>query len=771
MNIINERNKTKSLLMYMLIFSISLMPILIDKTFSIPRAFFISKNLCELIFGGVSIGIITVYYLYHKKENCILALGLNYVITFILCICKLLTNYFTNDFERNSNHILYMCDSNNIVSTFSVLIIILLYTSRRKFKRIWLMYLITSIFSVLLYFVDMNISFKFILQNSTINIIAITLTNVVISIVALYFLFDEAMKHEDIFLIAFLVVLTMRLSRKLYFIFSLGKEGSDILIANIFQIMISIVPIIAFLIYIIKSGIEMNATKYECEKMENDLKKFEDLANKVNGYIIIFDKNKDIVYINSSFKKFIDENYKDGLKEIKSIITEMGIRKVLNSNLKVVERYGVWQGDVDIIPKNNKSFKASIYKINDNDGYGFLLKDVSELIESRKGYVYTEKIFNILKDGITDIICILDIEGRIKYVSKSYLDTFGGTMEFYKYVPITHNVDEKDFKRVLEDIDIVVKQKVKRVSGCNVYKKNKKIRFNYTMNPVKNNGEVQYVVLLARECNAEEDRLIDEKLRNEMFVNVSHELKTPVNVIFSGIQAMDLYMKTDINNRDGHYKKYTYIIKQNCYRLLRLINNLIDITKIDSGYLTMNMGAYDIVKIVEDITMSVVTYAQTKGIEIIFDTTEEEIFINCDPDKMERIILNLLSNAIKFTETGGNILVRIFIENNKVVISIKDNGIGISSDKLNLIFDRFRQAGENVIKENEGSGIGLALVKSLVELQDGDIRVESFKNKGTEFFVSIPIPEKLLPINEIYLENRQEANIQRINIEFSDIYK
>ncbi len=258
------------------------------------------------------------------------------------------------------------------------------------------------------------------------------------------------------------------------------------------------------------------------------------------------------------------------------------------------------------------------------------------------------------------------------------------------------------------------------------------------------------------------------KLITEFLSNISHELKTPLNVIFTAVQLLGFYEK-DIN-KDINYEKqdkYLKLIKQNCYRLMKLINNLLDTTKLDSGYLKLNLVNYNIVSLIEEITLSVTSYAESKGINIIFDTNVEEKIIAVDSDKIERIILNLLSNAIKFTNLGGNIFVNIKDAGEHVYIHVKDTGVGIPSDKLESIFERFFQIDKTLKKNKEGTGIGLHLVKSFVEMHKGDVTINSELGKGTEFIIKLPsilCNENVESKNVVY-----EANIERINMEFSDI--
>ncbi|MGL5749238.1 MAG: sensor histidine kinase [Paraclostridium sp.] len=259
----------------------------------------------------------------------------------------------------------------------------------------------------------------------------------------------------------------------------------------------------------------------------------------------------------------------------------------------------------------------------------------------------------------------------------------------------------------------------------------------------------------------------EDIMKNEFFSNISHELKTPLNIIYSANQLLDASINKD--NFKDTYIKYSSCMNINCKRMLRLIDNIVDMTKLDIGFKSPNFENYDIVKTVEDMTLSVVSYAKVKGIELIFDTQIEELNIKCDIDMLERIILNLLSNSIKFSEQGGYILVEVFNNKDWVCIKIKDDGIGIPFDIQPKIFDRFVQGDKSIRRQKEGSGIGLSLVKSFVDLMEGEIYLESDGKKGTE--VTVLLPNKLFIGDKCTLNQDYEVNIQRVQLELSDIYE
>jgi len=263
-----------------------------------------------------------------------------------------------------------------------------------------------------------------------------------------------------------------------------------------------------------------------------------------------------------------------------------------------------------------------------------------------------------------------------------------------------------------------------------------------------------------------------EKIRTEFFANISHELKTPLNLLLCTTKVINMNIQETVINKEKITKNLN-IQTQNCYRLIRLINNLIDFTKLDSGFLEINMVNCNIINVIEEITLSVAEYIECNNINLTFDTDIEEKVIACDLDKVERIMLNILSNAIKFTEPGGNIFVHIKDGKEYITISVKDTGIGIPQDKIDIIFDRFRQVDKSFTRNQEGSGIGLSLAKSLLEMHGGSISAESKYGIGTKFILKFPV--KVVDIsnsreNFKLVDNNLSNYVEKIRIEFSDIY-
>ena len=221
-------------------------------------------------------------------------------------------------------------------------------------------------------------------------------------------------------------------------------------------------------------------------------------------------------------------------------------------------------------------------------------------------------------------------------------------------------------------------------------------------------------------------RKLSEKIKNDFLSSISHDLKTPINVIYSSVQVQEKFYVDENINKIGHYNQ---VNKENCITLMRLANNLIDSSKIDYDYLKPNFKVYNIVTLVEDSILNLAEYIKEKKLTYIFDTDEEELYVKCDQEFIQRIILNLISNSIKHTKRGG-IRVQIKSNRNKVIIDFTDTGEGMDKDFIEKAFLRYSKGNKKGIK-NKSTGIGLYIVKSLVELQNGTIYINSIKDAGT----------------------------------------
>ncbi|EKQ57356.1 MULTISPECIES: PAS domain-containing hybrid sensor histidine kinase/response regulator [unclassified Clostridium] len=428
-----------------------------------------------------------------------------------------------------------------------------------------------------------------------------------------------------------------------------------------------------------------------------------------------------------------------------------------------------------------------------------IVHDVSEIKKSEERYkkLYMEfqqkeALLVSLINSIPDLIFYKDINGAYLGCNKAFED-FAGIKEKDIIGNTDADIFEKEDAEFFGSTDLKTMQQREHIRYENwvKYPDGKYVFLDTLKTPYYDSeGNILGLIGVSRDITErkkkeelqkrieEERRRLNElkeadRIKTEFFANMSHELRTPINVIFSAVQMEEIMLKDYLSENISIDKfKYINMMKQNCYRILRLIDNLIDITKIDNNYFEISKSNHDIINLVENITLSVVDYIQNKGISITFDTDVEERIIACDPEKIERIILNLLSNAVKFTPSGGNIIVKIENNTNDICIRVKDTGKGIPKNKLDSIFERFVQVDKSLTRTHEGSGIGLSIVKKLIELHGGKISVISKEGQGTEFIMYIPCKLVESEACDKSVCNTQigKSFIEKINIEFSDIY-
>lgn len=292
-----------------------------------------------------------------------------------------------------------------------------------------------------------------------------------------------------------------------------------------------------------------------------------------------------------------------------------------------------------------------------------------------------------------------------------------------------------------------------------IYDNKKILLFNDVTKLVKQREEI---VKLEKKIN-------DENIKDEFYSNISHELRTPINVIYSALQLKEMYLK---NNEVKKIERNNNIIKQNCLRLIRTINNFIDSNKLSEGFLDIDKKVYNIVDIIENVVLSCNFYMKLRETKLIFDPQYEEIYFYCDKSYIERIMLNILSNSLKYGKYKGNIYVMIKIENKKnIVIEVINDAEAIPEDKRKVIFDKFTKVNTSLNRPSEGSGLGLFLTKGLVELHNGEISISAGIKYGNIFKITFPNDDNIKE-EVIFLNNNVEINElkEKIDIEFSDIY-
>ena len=447
-------------------------------------------------------------------------------------------------------------------------------------------------------------------------------------------------------------------------------------------------------------------------------------------------------------------------------------REVINSREKKVygEEWG-FQNEEGYLEETIKS--PYFDENNEIKGIIGLTRDISykKAIEHR--LKKNDKMFFEVLNYLDDVVIIKEGEKTI-YVNHAFEKLYGlNCKELYKEKSMIVKLDrihpEDRYKFSNIDFEDFFMESARIVRADNEVR-----NVLFRANSIKNeNGEsIRRIIVINDITDTIEKSAEMEKLRMEFFANISHEFKTPVNLIYSVLQLLELKLKNNIGEDGESYINYIEMAKKNIFRLLKLINNLIDSTKLETGFFNVNIKNHDIVSCVEDITMSICDFAEKNKISITFDTEEEEKVIAFDLNHLERILLNILSNSIKFNRENGNIDVNLSFDERYVNISIKDTGIGIPKDKMGLLFDRFKKINNRLTKINEGSGIGLFIANELVKINGGEMIVNSELGEGTEFIIKLPIKKnETEALDEIALTSCERENKEELyKVELSDIY-
>jgi len=229
---------------------------------------------------------------------------------------------------------------------------------------------------------------------------------------------------------------------------------------------------------------------------------------------------------------------------------------------------------------------------------------------------------------------------------------------------------------------------------------------------------------------------IANKHKSDFLANMSHELRTPLNAIIGFSEVLSERMFGELNDKQADYLKD---IHESGKHLLSLINDILDLSKIEAGRMDLEISTFDLPSALSNAMVLVRERAQRHGIDLTLEVDKDLGAFRADERKFKQMVLNLLSNAVKFTPDGGRVSVAAKKDTTRVEIAVKDTGIGIAPEDHAAVFEEFKQVGRDYTKKAEGTGLGLALTKRFVELHGGDIRLESALGTGSTFTISLPL--------------------------------
>jgi PAS domain S-box-containing protein len=361
-----------------------------------------------------------------------------------------------------------------------------------------------------------------------------------------------------------------------------------------------------------------------------------------------------------------------------------------------------------------------------------------------KSYISEGAFYKAVVEDGSDIIIILDFSGNIMYHNKSVEEILGhpfnslNNQNFFDYIlPETINSLKTAFEACKKE---AYTEKVEFQFRC----KSGEYKFlEFNAINLLNKDNIEGFILDCRDISQRkkyaEELMQAQKAREQFLAKISHEIRTPIN----GIIGMTNLLSNSTIEKDR--ESYINAIKYSAENLKVIINDILDLSLIESGKLKFEKVGFNIIELIPSIISTFSFQAREKNNELVYTINSklDKVLLG-DPVRLNQVLMNLISNAVKFTENGRiEIRADLLKEENEVCLvefHVKDNGIGVKPDKINLIFESFSQADESITRKYGGTGLGLTISKQLIESQNGNIKVISKENEGSEFIFTIPYP-------------------------------
>lgn len=406
-------------------------------------------------------------------------------------------------------------------------------------------------------------------------------------------------------------------------------------------------------------------------------------------------------------------------------------------------------------------------------------EELSQVIEKRinekeKLISFKENAYNTLFKAISKSSAVVEFspQGEIIHTNENFLSITG--FEEQELIGKHHCflLDEEDLKNNKKFWDELRKGKFRSGRIKHISKKRKAIWLQASYNPVMNaDKSIEKIINVAQDVTAETkarktlektkilaDRL--NKQKDHFIANMNHELRTPLNAI-TGFTDLLLDMENDATK-----KNYVEAIQSAGQKLLFIVNDILDLSKLESGLFIINKSPFQVESFVSKLMLILKLEAEKKGLDFTYTIDKQlpEIII-ADKNRISQVLINLLNNAIKFTEKGY-VKLNIKQEGENIVFSVKDSGKGVAKDKLYQIFERFAQEDEKTSQAFGGTGLGLNISKRLVEIHGGKIAVKSSEEKGSDFYFSIPLKEGVLSISNTNttISDREKTEFKGIKV-------
>lgn len=487
----------------------------------------------------------------------------------------------------------------------------------------------------------------------------------------------------------------------------------------------------------------------DIQQKRNNINLLTQAINNSAEDIFAVEKDGTLVFANRQFKQHINlEDSEDitkiNITNIQSLTQDRQNWNCIINSIKEGEKHiGFVIYDPFPLHPEVLAYEGNAYKITSNEGLDTIWafgRDISQRILHEKQIKRLNQILDKIIENLPAGIIVKDIESGFKYMYRnreSYNRNFPtqktlGEDDFDFYpIKIAEEEREEDIQIATTGKELHIITEKRDINGKPLFLDKRKMKIeDKDFSPVLLTIEwdITDIELMERELLAAKERAeISDHLKSAFLANMSHEIRTPLNAIvgFSRIIAE--------SESESERKNYYNIVEANNERLLQLINEILDLSKIEAGIVEFNTANVHLHSLCKEIYDAHV-FRCPKDVKLIFNPSDNNIEIESDKNRVFQVVSNLIGNAFKFT-THGCISYGYYQENDNVIFSISDTGIGISADKVNTIFDRFVKANDFA----QGTGLGLSICKTIIEHLGGTISVTSQIGKGSTFTFTLPI--------------------------------
>lgn len=531
--------------------------------------------------------------------------------------------------------------------------------------------------------------------------------------------------------------------------------------------------------------------------IEQKEKEFEALAENTPAIIALFNRELNCQYVNQGGAKLLGKEVHELLgKSLKDIGLQEKIyeefRRVLINNFanQDKDRFNIELEVPDGVKYLNCIVVPETYVNGAKDTALVICEDVTEKRLMELEINQLRNRYRLIINNLIDVIWVLNTEFQLEYISPGIEKLTGYSSK--EYIKKTYDdVFDLQGMQAISDVIKNIKQGIKtgqieqlqhsytfeaqqkRKDGSMVWVEiiakpvfehdNTFVGLSGVTRDISKRKKAEFELVEAKEKAVEADRL-----KSAFLANMSHEIRTPMNAI---IGFTDLLNQEDLESETKD--EYVELINSNSTHLLKLIDDIIDISKIEAGELSVSKVKVELNPIFNELEKVHQAALNKKGkgnVKIINNLPNKDLAVVADPMRLQQILTNLVSNSVKFTEEGTIEFGVAVHEQDFIKFYVKDTGLGMSKEKLDYIFDRFRQVEEHTSRKFQGSGLGLAISKQLVELMGGEIWVESKQDEGTTFYFTLPhkwegktvdkINEEEVVVNNVLIVEDEDANYQ-----------